>query len=65
MDDRADRFGGPWQGSVPACWKCKWKNKGEETCGAFPDGIPDAILDGSHDHTTSFPGDNGILFEPK
>lgn len=31
------------------------------SCTAFPDRIPDAILDG-YDHRKPFPGDNGIRF---
>ena len=34
-------------------------------CIAFPDGIPEEILLGEHDHKTPYPGDNGIRFEPK
>jgi hypothetical protein len=30
------------------------------TCGAFPDGIPDEILDGSVSHKNSNPGHGGI-----
>jgi hypothetical protein len=34
------------------------------TCAAFPDGIPEAVLQFRNDHTAPFPGDNGIRFEP-
>ena len=32
-------------------------------CDAFPDGIPDVIWNGEHDHTKPYDGDNGVLFE--
>lgn len=33
-------------------------------CAAFPQGIPDEIFTGRHNHTEPYPGDNGIRFEP-
>lgn len=33
-------------------------------CVAFPGGIPDPILSGEVDHRRSFPGDQGICYEP-
>lgn len=45
------------------CMAClNWKEN--IVCNAFPDGIPEEILTGEHDHTESFDGDNGITFEP-
>ena len=32
-------------------------------CRAFPFGIPEPILSGEVEHTTLYPGDNGIRFE--
>ncbi|WP_319579083.1 hypothetical protein [uncultured Methanospirillum sp.] len=33
-------------------------------CEVFPDGIPDSILSGVVDHRRTFPGDQGVLYEP-
>ncbi len=34
-----------------------------DRCSAFPDGIPDAIWLGTHDHALPFPGDDGVRRE--
>jgi hypothetical protein len=47
---------------VSLCWLCKHEKKGR-ACAAFPDGIPDEIYYGQHDHRRPYPGDNGTLFE--
>ena len=48
-----------------SCRKCKHLNKDNISCDAFPDVIPQDIIEGVFDHRKPFPGDNGILFEPK
>ena len=45
------------------CLACKNLNNNMSTCKAFKDGIPMKILTGHWDHTKSFKGDKGILFE--
>lgn len=35
----------------------------DQTCEAFPKGIPAVIWRGDNDHTKPFKGDNGIQFE--
>jgi hypothetical protein len=34
----------------------------DDTCNAFPLGIPESILLNEHDHRLPFEGDNGIRF---
>lgn len=34
-------------------------------CAAFPEGIPDAIAYGDNPHTTPYPGDGGVQYEPE
>ena len=48
-----------------SCRKCKHLNKDNVSCAAFPDVIPQDILAAVFDHRKPFPGDNGIMFEPK
>ncbi len=38
---------------------------GEDRCAAFPQGIPLTILGNEVEHCHPFPGDRGILFEPR
>ena len=53
--------------SQPICTMCKHFNKDSIIgliCKAYPEGIPEEIINGEHDHTKPFEGDNGIQFEP-
>lgn len=49
---------------MPQCLDCKHFDVESSFCDAFPNGIPDEIFLGDHDHRNPYPGDNGILFEP-
>jgi hypothetical protein len=61
-DDNAPAFEVIEQG---ICWRCARYDPLTITCAAFPQGIPKEILNGEFIHTQPYPGDNGILFEPK
>jgi len=61
-DKDPDRFGSELQ--ISHCVFCRHSMRGGK-CKAFPDGIPMAILDNTHDHRKPYPGDNGIRFELK
>lgn len=55
-------------GPRPLCMDCKHYNRYEEenlSCAAFPEGIPDDIIDGKFEHTKPYEGDKGIMFEKK
>jgi len=48
---------------LPQCVGCRHFGHEGWKCKAYPDGIPEPILTGEHDHTEPYPGDNGIRFE--
>lgn len=37
-------------------------DRGRTVCVAFPEGIPEAILDNRVDHRRGYPGDRGVRF---
>lgn len=49
-------------GGAVACASCK-NYIGEQKCAAFPNGIPQPILDGKNDHRQPYPGDHGVQYE--
>jgi hypothetical protein len=55
---------------VPICYSCAHLNDdvldGEPLlCTAYPDGIPDEIVESEVDHRLPYPGDHGIQFEQR
>lgn len=62
--DDIDLYGDVSDFISPICTACiHLRVTAENTCDAFPAGIPDEIWSGEDDHTKPFPGDKGIMFE--
>ncbi len=49
--------------SPPICLYCKHLRKDGLTCEAFPERIPQTILESEHDHRKPYNGDKGIRFD--
>ncbi len=63
-DAQMERFVGNVEDLVWAsCVSCRRKTRGP-VCEAYPGGIPEAILRGSIDHKTPYPGDQGLTYLP-
>jgi len=61
MAERDDTLNGPID--TAPCWFCARRSDPfDETCIAFPDGIPHEILLGENDHTKPVDGDRGLTF---
>lgn len=68
--DEKNQWTAPIKVITPQCGKCKkWKGldaQDRPVCEAYPNGIPKALILGKVDHfKENYPGDNGILGEPK
>lgn len=63
--DELARFNDTPVGDVlTPCLQCtRWRGNG--LCDAFPKGVPLAIIVGDNLHTDPFPGDRGLMFNPK
>jgi len=46
------------------CFECRHLHEDQDTCDAFPDGIPSIFLYLESVHNHPYPGDHGVMFEP-
>jgi len=61
LDEKSETYGY----YSPVCSFCNHQRADHYTCDAFPDGIPEEIWVGRVDHKSPYPGDNGIMFDPR
>ncbi len=64
LNDWQRQFVESVMGGEPQCSGCAHANA-DNTCKAYPDGIPLEIVSGEHDHTEPYPGDNGMRYKVK
>lgn len=50
---------------APICLGCSRLRDNSLACDAYPEVIPQDILESKVDHRTPYAGDNGITFNPK
>lgn len=53
---------------MPICLGCVHFEKGNAEamrCAAFPEGIPEEIVEGKLIHRKAYPGDNGMQYAPR
>lgn len=52
--------------TIPKCFRCvHFHDDNTYTCDAFPEGIPDDILESEFDHREPHEGDAGVTFREK
>ena len=64
--ENAKRFALAGTGTtISQCVFCKHCAVNKVACSAFPQGIPNSIIQNLHDHREPFPGDGAMRFEKR